>query len=57
MHPDFEVFERDASGTATAAKCQSAAHVMIYAMDDKKRNTYHQKAHVMVRYVNRASLF
>ena len=49
MHPDFEVFERDAAGTATATKCQRAAHVMIYALDEKKRNIYHQKAHVMVR--------
>ena len=51
VHPDYEVFQSDASGSASlAAKCQSAAHVMIYAMDDKKRDIYKQKAHVMVKY-------
>ena len=50
VHPDFEVFERDTTGSASLPpKCQSAAHVMIYAMDDKKRSIYRQKAHVMVR--------
>ena len=49
VHPDYEVFQSDASGSASlASKCQSAAHVMIYAMDDKKRDIYKQKAHVMV---------
>lgn len=46
-HRDFEVFHRDAS--SAAAKCHSAAHVMIYALNDQKRRFYNQKAHVMVR--------
>ena len=47
QHSDFEVFHREAS--SAAAKCHSAAHVMIYALNVKKRRFYNQKAHVMVR--------
>ena len=57
VHPDFKVFQphpallvqRNESGEEDWEEVQHAAHIMIYAMDDKKRDIYRQKAHVMVR--------